>query len=131
MSSRPRVLFLVNSLPAAGGAEQFVLNQVRRTDRTRFDVSVCQTGGSRVLRRFFEDLDVSVYDLEKWVGADLRSLSRLVKILRQRSVDILQAHIPYSVILARLAGRLCRGVVVVCTEQGMHYQYRAMTKTAL
>src|SRR2546428_14032757 len=86
---RRHVLFLVNSLPAAGGAEQFVLNQVRRTDRTSFDVSVCQTGGSRVLRRFFEDLDVSVYDLEKWVGADLRSLSRLVKILRQRSVDIL------------------------------------------
>jgi glycosyltransferase involved in cell wall biosynthesis len=121
---RQRLLFLVNSLPAAGGAEQFVLNHVRHTDRARFDVAVCQIGRPSVLRSAFEAMDVPVYDLREKKRPDPMSVARLAALLARRRVDILQSHCPYAVVVGRLVGRLLRVPAVVSTEQGMHYQYR-------
>lgn len=125
-----RLLILINSL-AAGGAENFVLNQLRYTDRARFEPSVCQIGGSDTLRPAIEALGVEVFNLRERRRPDPRSLARLAVLLGRRRPQILQAHNPYAVIAARLVGRLARVKAVVTTEQGMHYQYQPRTRNAL
>ena len=128
---RLRLLFLLNSLPAAGGAEKFVLGHVRHADRSRFDILVAQLGGSQVLVRAFEELGTTVHNLGERRRPDPRSLARLAVLLRTRRVDILQAHVGYSCLVARLVGRLSRVPTIVTTEQAMFEQYSPATRRGL
>lgn len=126
-----RLLFLVNSLPAAGGAEQFVLSHARRADRSRYDIRVCHMGGSETLRGAFEDIGVPVVNLGERRRPDPRALLRLYTYLRRERIDLLQAHVAFSVIAGRVVGRLARVPALVVTEQAMVGQYPRATQRAL
>ena len=126
-----RLLFLVNSLPAAGGAEQFVLNHARRADRGRYDVRVAQMGGSETLRGAFEAIGVPVVNLGERRRPDPRALVRLYAYLRRERIDVVQAHVAFSVLCARVVGRLARVPAIVATEQAMVGQYPRATQRAL
>lgn len=109
-------MFLINSLKPAG-AETFLLNHLRYLDLTNYEPIVCQMREGGELLRSFEEIGVEVISLGERRRPDFRALSRLLEILRQRQVDILQTHILYAGITGRILGRIAGVPVIVSTEQ--------------
>jgi glycosyltransferase involved in cell wall biosynthesis len=62
-------------------------------------------------------MGVEVISLGERRRPDFRALSRLLNILRQRQIDILQTHILYAGITGRILGRIAGVPVIVSTEQ--------------
>jgi glycosyltransferase involved in cell wall biosynthesis len=116
-ASRVRLLFVTNALNA-GGAEQFIALHLAHIDRSRYDVSVAMlhapAGAS--IEDQVRKLDVPISDLREGKRPDPRVVPRLVRLLREQRVDLLQSHVAYSNVIARIAARLAR-VPVVTTEQ--------------
>ena len=115
--SRVRLLFVTNALNA-GGAEQFIALHLAHIDRSRYDVSVAMlhapAGAS--IEDQVKRLDVPIFDLREGKRPDPRVLPRLVRLLREQRADLLQSHVAYSNVIARVAARVA-GVPVVTTEQ--------------
>jgi len=109
-------MFLINSLKPAG-AETFVLNHLRHLDFNDYEPIVCQMKEGGELLQSFEDMGVEVISLGERRRPDFRALSRLLNILRQRQIDILQTHILYAGITGRILGRIAGVPVIVSTEQ--------------
>src|SRR5262249_8141247 len=116
MSRRARVLVLINSL-GPYGAENFVLNQLRRADRARFDVRIAQLGGAETLAPLMRAAGGEVTNLGDRRRFDPRTLARLYRLLRREEIDVLQTHVGYASVVGRLVGRAARVPVVVSTEQ--------------
>ncbi len=110
---RPRVLFIVNSLPT-GGAERHLVDLVRLgVARGRFSaVVVCLKSGGDLAGQLMTA--VPVYT--NWLKGryDLSVLSRLIPLVRQVQPDCIYTHSgPNEMLLAQLAG-LVGGASTVC-----------------
>lgn len=124
-SARPerlRLLVVLNSL-APYGAENFVLNYATHYDRTRFELEVCQLGGSTALAERFRELGIEVHNLKARFRFDPVALLALGRLIRQRKFHAVQTHIAYAGIVGRMIARAMRVPVVVSTEQGMRADF--------
>jgi glycosyltransferase involved in cell wall biosynthesis len=114
--ARRSLVILLNSL-GPYGAENFVLAHARHADRSRHALTVCHMGGSTILAPALREAGVEVIDLGERRRFDPVALSALARVMRVRRTAILQGHVGYANIVARLVGRACEIPAVVTTEQ--------------
>jgi glycosyltransferase involved in cell wall biosynthesis len=126
---RARLLFLINSLPPYG-AEMFILNHAHHVDRDRYEVAVCQLGGSDALAPRFHEAGIEVLNCHARYRFDPAALARLGLVLRHRRIDILQTHVGYAGVVGRIVGRAVGVRAIVSTEQTVRSDYGRVIRTA-
>ncbi|HSL84680.1 MAG TPA: glycosyltransferase [Thermoanaerobaculia bacterium] len=116
-----RLLWLIDSL-TAGGAEALTVPFARalhREDRgeaagVRLEIAFLKSLGGNPFEAELRDLEVPVTGLGARNLRDVAAFRRLVRLLRQRRVGLVHAHLAYASIWGLLAGRLT-GTPVVLT----------------
>lgn len=118
-----RLLWLIDSL-TAGGAEALTVPFARalhgeeRGGETaagaRLEIAFLKSLGGNPFEAELRDLGVPVTGLGARNLRDTAAVRRLVRLLRQRRVDLVHAHLAYASIWGLLAGRLT-GTPVVLT----------------
>jgi len=128
---RLRVLILIDRLAMVGGAERFARELALYLDPDRFERTVCMTRWSeRLLER---PAAVSAFEALRESGVELLGMRRdswralgawrpLIKILRDRPIDILHTHMFGSNIWGSVVGTLARTPVIVAHEQTWSYE---------
>jgi glycosyltransferase involved in cell wall biosynthesis len=99
-----KVLHIIPDL-GSGGAERLVVDLVKFTDKSKFDVRVCVLYDKKgtPLEEELDDLKIKTYYLGKKLGPDLRILWRLYRLLKRWNPDVIHTHlsvIRYSLIPA-------------------------------
>jgi glycosyltransferase involved in cell wall biosynthesis len=102
-----------------GGAEQQLLELVRGLDKRRFRpiVALLHRGGTRET----ELLDVPGVDvvyLDRRHKLDFSPIWKLIRLIRQRQVDVVQPFVSPALLFGMLAGLLTRAPVTIATERG-------------
>lgn len=105
------VCHLLPALPAHG-AEQLLLDIVRKTDRENMALSVCLISDLGPLVKEFESLGIPVTFIPKKGRKDLSIIFRLADFFRQNSFDIVHTHLFTADLWGRLAGLFCRVPIV-------------------
>ena len=109
-----RVMQLVWSFEI-GGAENFVLNLVRKMDRSRYEPSICVFAEDGPLREQAEALGVPVFRIKP--GPVPMTTLRLIRLLRAERPDLIHAHSIAPGFHAAVAGAFCR-IPVLTTRHG-------------
>lgn len=104
--------FVVTSL-GTGGAETMVLRHVRYADR---DPTVFWLGGATDLRSEFEAAGATTVQLDVPSIASASALRRARSRIAAVGPDVLHAHLPSAMIVARVAGRAAGVDTVVSTH---------------
>jgi len=112
------VLFLTESMEIAG-AEQLVLALLRRLDRRRFEPVVGCLAERGPLAPDVESLGIEVVALGKRPGFDLRVLARLVRLMRERRIDILHSHVWPADVWGRVAAKVARVPILITTQHSV------------
>lgn len=113
-----QVGYVVTSL-ATGGAEAMLLRQTQYSDR---EATVFRLGGSADLEPDFEANGTEVVDLDVDSVVSPTDLRRAYSTLLDYDLDVLHAHLPSSMIVARIAGRAA-GVGTVVSTHHMSMDY--------
>jgi len=114
-TGRPRVLILTVGF-TIGGAEQLVLTTAPRLQRDGFDVTVACLKEWGVLGDELDARGVRAMALGGRRVWDLRVLGRLLSILRRDRIQILQAHLFWANLVARVVGRMASVPFIVTTH---------------
>ncbi|MGQ0571183.1 MAG: glycosyltransferase, partial [Armatimonadota bacterium] len=125
-----RVLWLIKGL-GLGGAETLLALSAPHVDRSRFEVEVAYLlPWKNALVPSLEAAGVRVTCLGHRNPFDLRIIGRIVRMLRERQIDVLHAHLPYAGVMARIAGRLVGVPCIVYTEHNLQERYHRVTRIA-
>ena len=125
-SSRRRILVLVKGL-GIGGAERLISEGARFWNRDDFDYSVAYVlPWKDQLVADVEKLGIEVDMIGDPGGLTLRTARRLRRLVADRGVDLVHAHLPTMGIMARVVSQ----VPVVYTEHNLTHSYRAPTRIA-
>jgi glycosyltransferase involved in cell wall biosynthesis len=109
---------------ARGGAEQLLLDTVRHLDASVFEVDVAYVDEHPTdLLSEFSSAGCSLYWLQGHGRSGLVWMWRLRQLVREREIDIVHAHLPYSAVGARLSLGWT-GPPIVYTEHGSWDFYR-------
>tara|TARA_R110002072_G_scaffold84388_25_gene191496 strand:+ start:10726 stop:11898 length:1173 start_codon:yes stop_codon:yes gene_type:complete len=101
MDDRPLVAHIIYAL-STGGLENGLVNIINRSPRDRYrHVIICLTTADEFAHRIHAD-DVTVIELHKREGYDLRCYAKLRRLLKQLSPDII-----HSRNMAALESQLC------------------------
>ena len=97
------VLVLIDKL-GRGGAERLVADFAPRVDKAAYKVSVCSLGATTAMADEMRaaGIDLTVLGLSKW---DPLALSKVLKTVRDREVDLIHSHLGKSIVLGWLASR--------------------------
>ncbi|MDP8931888.1 MAG: glycosyltransferase, partial [Actinomycetota bacterium] len=98
---------------SVGGGQTIVLQHLRHADRTRFEVGVCHLFPEDELGSAFREAGSDPVCLDHRQGREVRTLRRLVGLIRRREVDLLHVHSGPDRKLGQLAA-LLTGTPVVC-----------------
>jgi len=120
--SRPiRILELRSVWGTGGGPEKTILLGTARTDRRRFDVTVCYLRDRRdpifSVDAKAADLPVNYVELLESHSFDTTILPRLRRLVRERAIDIVHAHDYKTNVLAWLLSRL-EAIIPLSTVHG-------------
>ena len=128
MADRKKVMWLIKGL-GAGGAEGLLSTAIPYLDRRRFQYEVAYLlPNKNDLVPEFNRADIPVFCLDANRAHDPTVGFRLVKLLKERKVDILHIHLPYTAILGRLSAQLAGVLAVVYTEHNVLEMYRPLTR---
>ena len=121
MPSRIAVLELRSVRGTGGGPEKTILLGTERTDRTRFDVTICYIRDERddvfgVDARAAR-LDVEYVEVRERHSFDHGIWRQLAALVRERGIDIVHAHDYKTNLIALLLARRC-GVIALATAHG-------------
>ena len=111
-----RILFLTNRL-APAGAETFLLARVAHLDRTRWEPIVGELRAGGDLKPAFEAQGVRCITFGAARRLDTSALVRLYRFLRDERIDVLEAHVWYACVVARVLGRMAGVPVIITNEQ--------------
>lgn len=103
-----RVLQLIEGFNL-GGAEKKLLELVRSMDPMRFKTVVCSLGLGDRLRSEFDKLrrfGVEVTVIKRAGRMDLSLLLRLLRLIRERRIDVIMTTLFYADVMGPIAGRL-------------------------
>nr|WP_242836758.1 glycosyltransferase family 4 protein [Desulfotomaculum nigrificans] len=114
--SKIKVLHVVR--PAAGGMKNHLLDLVRLTDKTRYEVTVACPPGSQMwndlVKLGINTLPISLVG-ELSPGKDYAAVRTLTKYLHKSETMILHAHSSKGALVGRLAAIIARTPVVIFT----------------
>lgn len=113
-----RILYLTNRL-APAGAETFLLNRLGVLDRSRYEPYVGELRAGGDLKPAFEQTGVPTITFGAARQFDARGLVRLFEFLRRERITILEAHVWYACLVARVVGTAARVPIIVTNEQDM------------
>src|SRR4030042_5452806 len=112
---RINMLQIVNGL-AIGGGELKLLELARSLDKKKFNITVCSVGQGGPLKGDFEKLGIKVFVIQKLHKYDFTQIFKIVKIMRQERIDIVQTTLLYADIIGAYAAALARVPVVISWE---------------
>lgn len=114
--SKIKILHVVR--PAAGGMKNHLIDLVKRTDKTRFDVTVACPPNSQLWETLYQ-MNVKVIPIplvgEISPAKDYAAISSLIKHLHSTRTMILHAHSSKGALVGRVAAAIARTPVVVFT----------------
>lgn len=113
-----RLLHLVNGL-AVGGGEKKLWELVRclnKDYRAEYEQVVCSVGQGGPLDAAFRELDLPLHIYPKRFSFDLGLVSKVMALIRQNEIDIVQTTLFYADIIGAAAAALTRGPKVVSWE---------------
>jgi glycosyltransferase involved in cell wall biosynthesis len=106
-----------------GGAEQLLASSVPYLDRSRFCYELTYFMPKlKYLAGYFMENQIPTFCLNAAGEWDVRVIPRLVRLLKERKVDILDCHLPYAGVIGRIAGRLAHIKPIVYTEHCLSVQ---------
>jgi glycosyltransferase involved in cell wall biosynthesis len=106
-----------------GGAEQLLASSVPHLDRTQFDYELAYLyPGKNTLAEYFNNMGIPTFCVGSGKPWDVRVISRLARLLRDRKIEIIDSHLPYSGVVARIAGRLAGVKHIIYTEHDLAVQ---------
>jgi glycosyltransferase involved in cell wall biosynthesis len=101
------------------GAEQLVLSIVRRLDRERFHPIIGCLTVPGPLAPDVAALGVELVALGKRPGFDVSILGKLLRLMRDRRVDVVHTHVWPADVWGRIAARFGRVPVAITTEHNV------------
>ncbi|HEU0020576.1 MAG TPA: glycosyltransferase [Dehalococcoidia bacterium] len=130
MVTRKKVMWLIKGL-GIGGAERLLELALPYLDNSSFEYEVAYLlPHKNALVPSFEKAGVPVFCLNQTRSYDPRVVPHLVRLFRDRQVDLLHLHLPYTGILGRVASRLAPVKAVVYTEHNLWERYHWLTSAA-
>ena len=102
------ILHLIDSLDI-GGAQIRLINDLRFINKTKFNNVVCSLNGKGKLS-------------DEITSLGIKSLFKLVKIIRQNRVDVIHTQLFFSDIYGRLFGKILKVPFIVTTVQSSVYE---------
>jgi len=110
---RKRLLWLIDSL-TVGGAERLVATFAQRLDSDRFDLRVVclKEIDGNPLAQDVDAAGIKITTLHARNLRDVRAFRKLLRFIREERIDVIHAHLTYSDLWGRLAGRLTGRPVV-------------------
>lgn len=125
-----RVLWLIKGL-GLGGAERLLALAAPHLNRRDFSYEVAYLlPWKTALVRTLEEGGVPTVCLNHAAPFDPRIVARLIRFLRERQIDLLHLHLPYSGVVGRVAGRLAGVKGVIYTEHNLQERYHPLTRLA-
>jgi glycosyltransferase involved in cell wall biosynthesis len=123
-------MWLIKGL-GIGGAERLLELALPYLDNSSFEYEVAYLlPHKNALVPAFEQAGVPVFCLNRTRAYDARVVPQLVRLFRERRVDLLHLHLPYTGILGRVASRLAPVRAVVYTEHNLWERYHWLTSAA-
>ena len=127
---RIKVFVLIKGL-GLGGAEKLLALSLPHINRDRFDYAFGYLlPWKNALVPDFHKAEIPVVCLNQRRVYDVGVFPRLVRLLRQREVDILHLHLPYAGILGRVAGKLANVKSIAYTEHSLWEHHHRVTRWA-
>ncbi|MDP8235177.1 MAG: glycosyltransferase [Candidatus Erginobacter occultus] len=112
------VLHIIDSLPREG-AEMVVYDLVQQGDRGEFDFLVCALTRGGGVAEMLETIGVPVFILGRKSFLDLSGFRRLLGLIRERRVDVIQTHLFSSHLWGWAAALFFPRVRLLRTEHNM------------
>jgi glycosyltransferase involved in cell wall biosynthesis len=113
------LLHLITELEP-GGAENLLLNIVRKLDKKKFNLKVGYVYGSGTLAEEIRKAGVGVFDLSRKGKLDPLLLFKLFFLMRKEKIEIVHTHLVHASIAGRIVAKLA-GVKAIITTR--HYAY--------
>jgi len=107
-----RLLLFLHTLEPFG-AQRTAMGIAEHLDPKAFDMTVCYWWGDEALRGEFERTGVHVVALKARRIWDPLAFGRLVRVLKEKRIHIIHAHVPEMGVIGWVAGKLAR-VPVIC-----------------
>ncbi|MFO0586901.1 MAG: glycosyltransferase [Polyangiaceae bacterium] len=127
---KTRILYLTNRF-APAGAETFLYNRIRVLDRSRYEPFAGALRPNGELAAAFEREGVPTIEFGADRQLDARGLARLFAFLRREKITILEAHVWWSCVVARVVGAAARVPIIITNEQDMRVGETAHRKDVL
>lgn len=125
-SARRNILVLIKGL-GIGGAERLISEGARFWDREAFNYSVAYVlPWKDQLVPELEEIGIETFMIGSHRGLGPSAVGRLRRLVVERDIDLVHAHLPTMGILARLASP----VPVIYTEHNLSSSYRLPTRWA-
>jgi len=123
-----RIFHLIKGL-GRGGAETLLSEGLSFADRDRFTYGYGYfLPWKNALLHSIREKGAEVTCFEcRHPAAILMSVPRLVKLFRERHIDLVHCHLPLAGVVGRLAARFC-GIPVVYTEHNVMERYHPWTR---
>ncbi len=126
-SKKIKICYIINDL-LPGGAQKVVVDTARSLDKNRFDVCVLVLRDVFGIKRGYSDLSahlesagIRIVNLNLGNKIRFQGISRIMAHLRTEKPDILHAHLPMSILLAALAGRIAGVRTIIAHEHNTYH----------
>jgi len=127
---RPLTVAYFSNANVRGGAEEHILTLLRGLDRARFRPLLVCTPDTAAKLDGDVPADVSIVPLRLQRLRDVAPAIRLARLLRDRRVDVLHAHLFYGSLFASPVGWLCRVPLIVETPHVREHWRRGRLKSS-
>jgi glycosyltransferase involved in cell wall biosynthesis len=125
---KKKVMILIKGL-GAGGAEKLLSTSIPYLNRECYDYEVAYIlPHKNDLVHEFQEAGIPVFCVNGPNPYDPRSLFRMVKLLKDRQIDLIHIHLPYAGIFGRIAARLANVEAIVYTEHNIIDGYNPVTR---
>jgi len=118
-SRRLRILQVVDGF-RMGGAENKLVELIAHLDKQKFEILVANVGPTGALEKNFNQLGVEIFRFPRRFGFDPLPVCRLVRLMRQRRIDIVQTTLLWADLIGPLAARLAGAPVILSWETVSH-----------
>lgn len=116
MSTRQKIkIMYINFSLAVGGIETLILRICKNLDKSKFVAYVCVFESDGELQPEFEKAGIQTYIIEKGKGLDWLLPIKLIKLFKQKEIDVVHAHNQSSWLYGAIAARLAN-IPLVYTE---------------
>lgn len=116
---KKRILQVVDGF-RMGGAENKLLELIRKLDREKYEVLLANVGPGGPLQPQFEQLDIEMHDFARCWAFDPLPCYRLYRFIREREIDVVQTTLFWADFTGTIAARWAGVPLVLSWETVSH-----------